>query len=171
VQHSTIAHVAAGKMVVDEISSLDSRFGNSGENSGRTGEVHRVSFIFYRPAGTGSCFLRLPSACVLGCILSPLCGWRKRGNRRDVHRLFPSMSRQQKNGERPVCPRFAAHIRIHLRGYTGPAAAIEIAYFAPGTGPMTKMVLPDGSSKSNVLAPHSSFFGGRKASTFELHSR
>ena len=47
----------------------------------------------------------------------------------------------------------------------------EIAYFAPVTGPMTKMVLPDGSSKSNVLAPHSSSFGGRKTSTFELHSR
>ncbi len=62
-------------------------------------------------------------------------------------------------------------VRIHFRGYTGPATSIEIAYFAPVTGPMTKMVLPDGSSKSNVLAPHSSSFGGRKTSTFELHSR
>jgi hypothetical protein len=51
------------------------------------------------------------------------------------------------------------------------AGSTEIAYSSPVTGPMTKMVLPDGSSKSNVLAPHSSFFGGRKTSTFELHSR
>lgn len=30
------------------------------------------------------------------------------------------------------------------------------------TGPMTKIVLPDGSSKSNVRAPHSSSCGARR---------
>jgi len=110
-------------------------------------------------------------ACALGCILSPLCGWGKRGNRRNVHRLFPSMSRQQKNGERPVCPRIAGHSQNSFPRLQWACYMLEIAYFAPGTGPMTKMVLPDGSSKSNVLAPHSSSFGDRKTSTFELHSR
>ena len=43
--------------------------------------------------------------------------------------------------------------------------------FFPLTGPMTKMVLPDGSSRSNVRAPHSSSRGARRTVTFALHSR
>jgi hypothetical protein len=27
------------------------------------------------PAGLGSSFFSLPTACAVGCILSPLCGW------------------------------------------------------------------------------------------------
>lgn len=38
------------------------------------------------------------------------------------------------------------------------------------TGPMTKIVLPDGSSKSKVRAPHSSFCGARRTGTFALQS-
>jgi hypothetical protein len=34
-----------------------------------------VLSVFFRPSGTDSCFLRLPSAGALGCILLPLCGW------------------------------------------------------------------------------------------------
>ena len=38
------------------------------------------------------------------------------------------------------------------------------------TGPMTKMVLPNGSITSNVRAPHGSFFGGRFTATLERQS-
>ena len=45
---------------------------------------------------------------------------------------------------------------------------------AAAAGPITKMVLPNGSSRSNVRAFHSSSLGGRggrRTSTFALHSR
>lgn len=54
-------------------------------------------------------------------------------------------------------------------GYSGRASLMT--YFAPVTGPIRKIVLPDGSSKSNVRAPQYSSFGRCKTSTLELHSR
>ncbi len=38
-------------------------------------------------------------------------------------------------------------------------------------GPITNSVLPEGSSRSKVRAPHSSFFGERRVVTLALHSR
>ena len=60
--------------------------------------------------------------------------------------------------------------KFSYHDYTAPRVR-WLPYFASVTGPIMNSVLPDGSSKSNVRAPHSSSFGGRKMSTLDFHSR
>src|ERR1035441_10374537 len=67
-------------------------------------------------------------------------------------------------GLQPCCPKRIAHQLVIDQN---PAW-----FFFPAlTGPITNIVLPEGSRRSNVRAPHSSSFGGRRVSTFALHSR
>jgi hypothetical protein len=44
--------------------------------------------FFFRPYGALSVIHRRPTACAVGCILSPLCGWRASQTTSSVHSAF-----------------------------------------------------------------------------------
>ena len=53
----------------------------------------------------------------------------------------------------------------------GPSGAPPVHYPAFDAGPITKIVLPKGSCRSKVRAPHASSCGGRLMVTRAFHSR
>jgi hypothetical protein len=55
-----------------------SRFSKRGHDAAEVGRIVIRRAEFFRPSGTGSVFYLSPTACAMGCILSPLRGWRRR---------------------------------------------------------------------------------------------
>lgn len=78
---------------------------------------------------------------------------------------LPSCSRESNQNETWLVQR--SFCRLTISGFDR-KRAMNIS--DQRTGPATKIVLPNGSITSNVCAPQSSFLGGRRISTRELHS-